>query len=102
MRPKSRFLVRQQAAAKRADPATYANLASFIAQERNASADFRAFLRAERDFLAIFAAASGNPVLELYALVLMDFAATFVADSVFSRNTDRVPAYRAIELMLTR
>jgi DNA-binding FadR family transcriptional regulator len=89
-----------RAAAKRADPATYANLASFLAQERNAPTDIRAFLRAERDFLTIFAAASGNPVLELYALVLMDFAATFVADSVFSRNADRVPAYRAIRTQL--
>jgi DNA-binding FadR family transcriptional regulator len=89
-----------RSAAQRAQPDTYAQLASFMAQERSASGDLRSFLRAERDFLAIFAAASGNPVLELYATVLIDFAATFVADSVFARSPDRVPAYRAIRTQL--
>jgi GntR family transcriptional regulator, transcriptional repressor for pyruvate dehydrogenase complex len=88
------------AAAERADPETYAQLASFLAQERKCAADLRTFLRAEGDFLAIFAAASGNPVLELYARVLLDFAATFVASNMLTRSPERVPAYRAIRTRL--
>jgi GntR family transcriptional repressor for pyruvate dehydrogenase complex len=87
-------------AASRSDPATCARLAAFMAEDRKPSGDFRAFLRSEREFLQIFAAASGNPVLELYASVLVEFASSFVASSVFTRHPDRVVLYRGIRVGL--
>lgn len=89
-----------RSAAKRADPDVYARFAAFTAMDRHPPADFKAFLRSEREFLAIFAASAGNPVLELYAAVLVDFAASFIADSVFARSPERIEAYRPIRASL--
>jgi len=87
-------------AAQRANPGVFARLAQFIAHERALDGGFRAFLHSERDFLGIFAASSPNPVLELYANVLVDFAASFLANSVFTHHPERVSVYRAIRINL--
>lgn len=87
-------------AARLASPEVYARLAGFAAHDRTPPVDFKAFLRSEREFLTIFAGASGNPVLELYATVLVDFAQTFIADSVFATGSDRVSVYRGLRANL--
>jgi hypothetical protein len=50
--------------------------------------------------LEIFASLSGNPVLQLYVAVLIDFAGTFVATNVYARHPSRMTAYRAIRRSL--
>jgi DNA-binding FadR family transcriptional regulator len=84
-------------AARCENPARSERLIAFLAsQDQNPSDDDRVFLRSEREFLDIFGSLSGNPVLQLYANVLVDFAGTFVASSVYAHRPDRVAQYRGL------
>jgi DNA-binding FadR family transcriptional regulator len=86
-------------AARSSNPAKTERLRAFLAQPAEITADpndLRAFLRSERDFLEIFASLSGNPVLQLYSTVLVDFAGTFVAENVYSGHPDRIAQYREV------
>ena len=87
-------------AARRRDPAVCARFSHFLKREEHtietAPDDFRAFLRSEREFGIIFASASGNPLLELYLLVLYEFSATLHRQSLFYKQPKRLAAYRAL------
>jgi DNA-binding FadR family transcriptional regulator len=86
-------------AARRRDAAANAELASFLALSEGTKASetqIRAFLRSERDFLRIFASMGGNPVLELYATVLVDFAGSYIATNVYAENKTRITTYMEI------
>lgn len=86
-------------AARPSNPARGDRLRGFLAQQAEIAADpddLRAFLRSERDFLEIFASLSGNPVLQLYSSVLVDFASTFVEANVYSGHPDRIAQYREL------
>jgi GntR family transcriptional regulator, transcriptional repressor for pyruvate dehydrogenase complex len=90
-------------AARRGHPNRSARLRAFVLQQEEFGAnagDLRAFLRSEREFLSIFASLSGNPVLQLYATVLVDFAGTFVAQNVYSNHPDRIAEYQAVRRSL--
>jgi DNA-binding FadR family transcriptional regulator len=90
-------------AALRRHPSFCSRFAAFLAQEEVGgpdATDIKAFLRSEREFLTLFAGASGNPVLELYTTVLLDFAASFVQESVYAGHPDRITVYRGLRSSL--
>ena len=75
-------------------------LGAFLEQEEKTLAieefDFREFLRSERAFGLLIAEASGNPLVELYLLVLYEFAATLNRQSLFYGRPDRAGRYREL------
>jgi DNA-binding FadR family transcriptional regulator len=91
-----------RAAAIRTRPAVRASLMRFAAQEKYVAADFESLRLAERAFLEVFAAASGNPVLELYATVLMNFVGSFIGRGGSLPSSERIEAYRDARIGLVR
>jgi GntR family transcriptional repressor for pyruvate dehydrogenase complex len=84
--------------AMRADPMSKARITEFLQRQEAAGPgqfETHSFLKAEREFLELFAALSGNPVLQLYTEVLVDFAGSYVGESVYAGHPERVPRYCA-------
>jgi DNA-binding FadR family transcriptional regulator len=85
--------------ALRADPANNARITEFLRQQQAAGPEqfeTHAFLRFEREFQYLFASLSGNPVLELYTEVLVDFAGSYVGSSVYAGHPERIAKYCSV------
>jgi GntR family transcriptional regulator, transcriptional repressor for pyruvate dehydrogenase complex len=91
-----------RAAATRADPKTRSSLARLISQERLLDSNLESLQRSEREFLRIFAASAGNPVLELCATVLMNFVGSVIEPGISLPRLEHISVYREIRQGLVR
>lgn len=91
-------------AAKVRDPESVRRFTTFLATQKppRDKGEFKRFLAAEREFFSILCKASHNPVLELFASVIVDFASTFVAHSVYSGHPERIVQYQKLQSDLIR
>jgi GntR family transcriptional repressor for pyruvate dehydrogenase complex len=82
--------------ASRKDPVNNQRIAAFLVQQQAAGStqlEPHNFLKFEKDFQYLFASLSGNPVLELYTEVLVDFAGGYVGSSVYAGHPERIAKY---------
>ena len=75
-------------------------LVEFLDQEERTAAEgtdaYLDFVRSERKFGPLLAAASGNPMIELNILVLYHFAASLQEESLYRANVKNREVYRAL------
>jgi Transcriptional regulators len=84
-------------------PAIRGLFEEFLAREAELPEDDKkAFLRSEREFQNILSSSCPNPILELYAKVLVDFTASFIGKNVIVGDAERIAIYRKHRANLVR
>lgn len=86
-------------AARYRTPAIVSQFEEFLERQKkpDSLAELRDFLVSEKDFFGLLGAAGGNPVIEVFSSAVVDFAATFMARSVYSGHPERIKEYQKLQ-----
>ena len=96
------FVETARLAATQIKASSHPDLEAFASRERTVlrgDFDIPEFLQSERQFWRLLAPLSGNPVLELFLMVVFDFAATMTRDTIYE-GVKRIRSYRLLRSRL--